>query len=515
MPEFNLTQDEMRRLEAKFKEFKQDRETVHELINHYIADYRQFEGNSTQRYEHLRKKYISRAPSLSHLVSLDGSILWSVSDISIILNRHRTAIRRTLLKFEQTEGWRVKLMAIRETAKAPSGLKIQVYHQEIFDLILDLYEEEYLLRFSEPRRGDKDNAPDINEVKRFWKYLKDFDNFNKLNLYNNKKKIILPDVPPMRLKEILSLTWLKVFNIKIGTVCSLLFAICFETARRFLGINIYLAAIPALIFLACIILIYFKKFSAENLSTLGAGALLFALLWVSASLSVNRLKPEPEQIIPDINITPYLDDFYVNFTINSNVKDIKEYFYRVSPDKTFKSTGVVSMIKDNRQVNNPSDIIINKQLEGLADIDVKFTDINNNESNIFNFKVDINAERFKLYKEQLLKSEEVWVYARYYDFDDEIKFRIIKTLFSHIARSIVDEVFYSVNNNSLDQKINYDNCYKRYKNYDVFDPYTFYTISGNDDSIKFIYSRVLFKDGSSSDIYAYDVKLNKKIPAEF
>ena len=85
MQEFNLTDDEIQRLQIKFMEFKKDREKVHELLIDYIADYRQFEGTSTERYEHLQRKFISKAPNLSHLVSIDGSFLWSVNDISIIL----------------------------------------------------------------------------------------------------------------------------------------------------------------------------------------------------------------------------------------------------------------------------------------------------------------------------------------------------------------------------------------------------------------------------------------------
>lgn len=85
MQEFNLTDDEIKRLQSKFMEFKRDRERVHELLIDYVADYRQFEGNPTERYKHLQRKFIPKAPSLSHLVSIDGSFLWTVNDISIIL----------------------------------------------------------------------------------------------------------------------------------------------------------------------------------------------------------------------------------------------------------------------------------------------------------------------------------------------------------------------------------------------------------------------------------------------
>ena len=70
-------------------------------------------------------------------------------------------------------------------------------------MILDLYEEEYLLRFSEHRSGNIENATDIKEVRRFWNYLKDYYSVNDFAIYNGKKF----DIPSMTLKDILSLIW--------------------------------------------------------------------------------------------------------------------------------------------------------------------------------------------------------------------------------------------------------------------------------------------------------------------
>ena len=501
LQEFNLTDDEIQRLQIKFMEFKKDREKVHELLIDYIADYRQFEGTSTERYEHLQRKFISKAPNLSHLVSIDGSFLWSVNDISIILGRHRTTIQRTLDKLEISEGWCAKLLALRETSKAPSGLKIYVYHKEIFDLILDLYEEEYLLRFSEPRHGNIETAPDLNEVRRFWNYLKDYYSVNDFAIYNEKKL----DIPPMTLKDILSLIWEKVFNIKIGTLCSVIFAVCFEIARRFFGVNIWIAIVPALVSVVCIILIYNRKFSPDTLSNLSAGALLFTLLWISASFSVDSIKPEQEKIIPRLELTPVLADNYnINFNIQSNVENAKEYFYRISPDKDFRSAGFIRKIKSNKNVSAPSTVIINGQLDGIADIDVKFLDDDSNESSVWHFAVDINSERFKLYKQSILNSEATWIYASYHNFDDTTRIRLDRLLFSPIARDCIDEVIYSINNSSLNVKLNYSHYYQLYKKGNVFDPYTISEIDGKGADINSIFSQVIFKDGSSSDVRIYN-----------
>ena len=49
-------------------------------------------------------------------------------------------------------------------------------YQDIFELLLDYYEEKYLLRFAEPRHGNTENALDINE---FWKYIKTMESIQK------------------------------------------------------------------------------------------------------------------------------------------------------------------------------------------------------------------------------------------------------------------------------------------------------------------------------------------------
>ena len=285
MPEFYLSQDNISRLQHKFNLFNKERRIIHELLINYEADYRQFKGKAKARREFLREKYLAKAPNMSHLILNNKEVLWSMDDISILLGRNLSTIMRTFNKLESSSDYYSRLLALRECVKAKNGHDIFVYHKEIFDLIIDLYEDEYLLRFAKPRRGDINNAPDFKEVKKFWQYLKEQNNFNKNNLIS----VTMTDISAMNLKDILALIWHKVFNIKTGTVCSVIFAVCFELARKFFGVNLWLASIPFIIFIICIILIKFKIYRPDFLSDLGAGALLFALLWISGSLSVDRL----------------------------------------------------------------------------------------------------------------------------------------------------------------------------------------------------------------------------------
>ena len=134
MPTFKLSEDTISRLKNKFEEFQNARRKVHELMTRYVDDYRQFDGKRDDRKEFLEEKYSPQAPSLSHLVFDEN---------------------------ERSEEWVSRLLPLRKQTKSANGNKIFVYSEEIFDLIIDRYEEEYLLRFVEPRRGNADNAPDI------------------------------------------------------------------------------------------------------------------------------------------------------------------------------------------------------------------------------------------------------------------------------------------------------------------------------------------------------------------
>ncbi|MBR0168513.1 MAG: hypothetical protein IJQ08_07555 [Synergistaceae bacterium] len=154
----------MHRLREKFSEFHRNREILSGLLDDYTADYRQSGGNALERQEFLREKYSKRAPKFNHLIwnDDDDSELWTAADIAIVLGRERSSITRTLAKIERSEGWRSKLLAIRHSSKSENGLTIYSYTREIFTLIIDRYEEEYLQRFANPRHGKSQDISEVN-----------------------------------------------------------------------------------------------------------------------------------------------------------------------------------------------------------------------------------------------------------------------------------------------------------------------------------------------------------------
>ena len=179
LTEFNLTNREAAQLRAKFKEFQDVRNAVLIFLISYIADYQKFQGTSSVRRMYLRKKYADQAPRLNYPIRHKDGFYWSVYNISVILGRNRSSITHTLAKIRKSEEGCARLNALCKTIKIRSGLSICVYHQDIFDLIIDQYENEYLMRFASPRHGGQNNAPDIQELRRFGEYLKSIESMQQ------------------------------------------------------------------------------------------------------------------------------------------------------------------------------------------------------------------------------------------------------------------------------------------------------------------------------------------------
>lgn len=298
----------------------------------------------------------------------------------------------------------------------------------------------------------------------------------------------------MNWKDILSLIWNKVFNLRISTVASVIFAVCFEIARRFFGFHLWLAAIPAIISVICIILIHKRKFTPDTLSNIGAGALLITLLWFSATLSVDRL--HSQNIKHNIILTPVRSsNNSINFQINSNILNVKEFLFRISPDKSFHSTGFLNQINPNTNLPYPNMSIHNNVRSGQAKIDVKFIDDQDIESSIWHFSFDVPHELFKLNKNFILNFNMPWISAEQYkNFStNEVtsEASLSPFMFSKEIRSSIKHLLYGINHELPDREVDFNNL-------NSYEPYVLFRT--NDDSIRFVSSQIIFIDGSSSDI---------------
>ena len=303
MPVFKLTQDAISRLSAKFEEFQREREMVEDLLANYVADYNHFEGTTLARQEYLEEKYSSRVPPLSHLTwNEEGEIYWNVPDIAIILGRQRPSITRAFLRMEREDGWCARLLALRREAKAENGLPVYVYHRDVFNLLIDRYEEEYLRRFAAPRRGDREKAPDITEVRRFWNYLKANARMQGEHIVRQEDPeeeedmeglSELPALPPMRWGDVMSLIWRKLFTIQTGTFFSIAFAVSYELVRRWPGLLPWMIGASAVTLAVCAALLHIRRGTPGGTASIGAGALLFTALWGAGLLSPEGMIPTP------------------------------------------------------------------------------------------------------------------------------------------------------------------------------------------------------------------------------
>ncbi|MCR4818302.1 MAG: CvpA family protein, partial [Fretibacterium sp.] len=354
MPEFNLSEDTVIRLRAKFGEFQQERGRLHGLLTDYVAEYRQFQGTPQERREYMEGQFSGRALTMSHLLlDVDGAVYWHVRDMTILLGRNQSTLSRTLSAMERSDGWCSRLLSLRKEAKSANGNTIYVYRQEIFDLILDHYEEEYLLRFAEPRRGDRDKAPDINEVRRFWQYLKDSAQIQQDRFIRQEEQMALPALPPMGWKDVLSLIWSKVFTVRTTTLTSVAVAAAFWLARRFPAAAPWFTAASAFVLLFCAALLRLRRGTASLLSGAGAGALLFGMLWGAGLLSSDgvihtsdgpALNLQGTELTMDVKPEFFKAGYYkkpeISFKlVPSDYHNLKEVFYRLDSEGEYHSTG--------------------------------------------------------------------------------------------------------------------------------------------------------------------------------
>ena len=294
----------------------------------------------------MREKYSKRAPKFNHLIwnDDDDSELWTAADIAIVLGRERSSITRTLAKIERSEGWRSKLLAIRHSSKSENGLTIYSYTREIFTLIIDRYEEEYLQRFANPRHG---KSQDISEIKRFWEYLRQSAESEKLRLTAEIHEF--PDIPPMTWNDIMSLIWRKVFTVRTGTFFTVIFAFSFEFARRYAFTKHYFTAGAVIILTISALMLRFRKCRADVLSDIGAGALLFAILW-TVGISSQGLYAAPKNTNRDFLMQEsngWVEAYRINDEIFVTVipilyselaDDVKKLAYGINsqPDKVIR-----------------------------------------------------------------------------------------------------------------------------------------------------------------------------------
>ena len=514
-PKFNLTDDRMARLSAKFLEFQTDRRTIHALLGDYAADYRRFKGSELARQEYLRERYASRAPQLSHLVWDDeDGLYWGPADIAILLNRDRSAVSRTLAKMAADEEWRIRLSVLRRDFGRSASTPIYAYRQEIFDLIVDYYEEDYLRRFIRPRRGRPRNEEEAREVRRYWNHLKDAARAAPERFWEESDPAGLPDIPPMGFKEALRLILSKVLTLRTGALFTVLFALGYELSRRWPALFLWLPAVAVLVFFACIPLLRRGKFNPAHVASLGAGALLFCLLWTVGLLSGEGSLRTPEGVLrirnverrANLTLNPsILDKGIVRFTIDTDAdaRHILQYSYRISPDVEYRSTGFMREVNPTTGAQYPDMTIDTGRSKGVVELDVQYLGTDGVERGPYPFSFDLDAVRFENGKDWALHFIDEWLSVyRLAEPQREGEGTTFVTidpgLFSDEALDAVLGIVYGVNTRTPDTEMTMEEILK------LREQGIYELLTSEEDTIACVSARLLFKDGTSSDVRVFE-----------
>ena len=507
MAVFKLTEATIERLRTKFQEFQQERRKVHELLINYVADYRQFQGSPMDRKEYLEGRYARRA--MTHLLWADEEPLWQVGEIALLLGRNQSSISRTMTKLEAADAWCSRLLSLQKSVKSANGNNVYVYRQGIFDLIFDHYEEEYLMRFSEPRRGDPAKAPDAKEVRRFWNYLKAQVQIEGARALDSTEEVELADLPPMGWRAVLSLIWDKVFTVKTGTMASLVLAVAFELARRWSALTLWVVVGSSLSLTLCAALLRLRKGRASVLSDCGAVAMLFTLLWGAGLLSSEGVIRAPDgatlvlhqsashQNEQKLTLIPMRGkgkevDFRVSV---SHREDVKELFYRISPETEYRSTGI-----NERQFSNMR--IETGRSEGTVRLDVKYLDARGEERGPWAFSFDLERERFNLSKQFLLQRETSWLTL------SRMTGVTSATLFipaRFVERGVVKTLVYGINTDKPKETLQIPEPTNA--------PVVF--LRTGDEGVKYVTAYLIFEDGTSSDIRRIELKPPVAPPSDY
>ena len=482
MSSFRLTKKTISRLKAKFEEFQLSRRIIHRNIQDYVRDYKNFQGSPDDRREFLEGEYVPRAPDITHLVFTGENILWNIEDIALILGRDSSSISRLFGRIEQRPGLCVRLLALRHDAKSANNVPINAYDEEIFDLIVDEYEQEYLERFTRPRRGEKSSYAD--EVLRFWESMKAESYASPLALFddNDDDDDELYDFPGMRWADVFALMFRRALTPGILVVFPLVFAVMFELARRWSVLVGVFAGASAAVLVVCAVMLRQRKNRAAVFANVGAVAMMSALLWGVGLVSDGTIYTPGggaltlKDDVHKITLVPQLwENHTLAFRVNSeNYDDMKEIFYRTDKNSQYKSTGF--------NFNNYPDLLIEPGIvSGEINIDVKYTDVSGKEHGAFSFTFNVEDERMRLSKEYIVYNS--WLYVTRWAGDTAIHFSVS----SNYADNVVGCVVYGINTEKPDK------LFFPRGDEDII-------LRRDYDSIEFVSSYVVFVDGTSSDI---------------
>ncbi len=299
------------KLIVQARRFAAGRAAVKRRLKAYRRDFLEREGSRrTELWPELEDRYREGAPDLRHLVrGADGEVLWGRRDIAIVLDRDESTVMRTLRGIESDADFSRRLADLSADG---------AYREGVFDLILDYYEMSYIRRFTRPRTGSVQSGPLLD----YWNWLlanPDADEDEALELLaltpqkggspapSDDAPVPEPcpggapresaDEPDFSRQERRSCFQalcdisLRTCSIRVGTLFIVLFALYHEAAQ------VWPAIVPVVPFvcLAAVLLSLWMlrtdRWPGFDPASLGAGAVLFLILWGAGAAFGLRAQP--------------------------------------------------------------------------------------------------------------------------------------------------------------------------------------------------------------------------------
>jgi hypothetical protein len=554
-----LSQDTISRMADKFSSFREDRVKIRNRMENYVRDYNAYEGSATRRYEMLEEEYADGAPDLSHLVpGSDGeasSALWSMRDMAIILGRNVSSILRTIRRMKDSPEWGAALAA-HESRPAEGGRGAAVlFDSGVFDVVVDFFESVYLERFTSPRRGTPMTGAEREAAYSLWEYMKaDPDAAQRLgairlveggHVYGSRMGRTFENIY-RNLRIIVK----RACSIKPGTFFLLLFALVYELSKRYPFLNIAVPAASVAALVCALAAMGRRKEGPVWLADIGACSVTLSLLWVLAIVAspdgpASKLLPsyQTENAVPsrsadDAVYAKRLEEIKEEIASQNNAPSTnasrpeessvkveysrsggengkfdvwvhtgpqtKEILYRTSPNGDFKSTGFSASRGADGSKRPMRSLALNP--ESAENLWIKYIDDDGATHGPYEIHFDYGAERMKAAKKMLDEDIE-WVEFTQDENGTSVSTNVVSDLaFSLSDRGIVERVMYGVNRKTPNMERTFlTEGETEYGLPDALrDVLQSYLVTDSTEKIWFVSMKIVFSDGSESDIRIFD-----------
>ena len=530
------------KLANKFLSFCEARASIRRRMESYVLDYQLHDAGAAHKYERLEEQYSADRPDLSRLSpNEEGTMLWSMRDIAIVLGRNVSSVMRTLRRMENSLNWGERLNGLTHRRDNPGRSAATLYAGGIFDAVVDFYEDAYVARVTHPRHGAPLSEAHILAIRAFWRWLR--ENPDGLDWREYTRSLSLtsgPSPSAAALYQGLRLIVKRAFSIKMGTFFLALFALIYELSGLWLWFNFVL---PFLSLCALAFVLHQMprgRWYTPWLVDAGACALTFTLLWGLAVVvaldapqkpmwrfleGLPRREAHQESIPPSSNaavfgITPTLSTAKAGWDKGGEVSDMRlelsyiregiatfyvytgeeprEIFYRVSPDRDFRSAGFSSErnpVTKERYAQHTIDLKEWPRYE----LEVKYADQGGGMHGPQTFGVDLHEE----FMEEVRKALD---YVDWVTFSKGRKTDIQLDVFRELwplgaGWNVIDKIAYGVNKKSPNRVRERPKPDKELPVADIAD--RFLAVETK-EKVWFISMQIFFSDGTSTDVRVFE-----------